>query len=120
MIAQTEIGRMQNLGSASRIGQFAERLGKTAEGKPRMLKKWVHNLIGRPRLGHVRLDGAAIPAEELFEDPVTGDRLRYPHDPGAPASATINCHCGVVPQPVVDRELFDRLGSRARSLLAAA
>lgn len=59
-------------------------------------KVWVHGFVGKDdRRGHIAMDGTAILKNEVFVDPMTGDRLNHPHDWNAPAGAVINCKCSL-------------------------
>lgn len=47
-----------------------------------------------PRLQHIAMAGQTVAFGEAFVAP-DGTRLRYPHDPAAPARHTIGCQCRV-------------------------
>ncbi|MFC0275595.1 hypothetical protein ACFFH2_02615 [Enterococcus devriesei] len=58
--------------------------------------KWRHaDGVKEPRPTHVATDGTIIAKGELFY--INGVFLRYPRDPQAPISETINCHCFLDP-----------------------
>lgn len=58
--------------------------------------KWRHaDGVEEPRPTHVQADGTIISKGELFF--INGVFLRYPRDPNAPISETINCHCFLDP-----------------------
>lgn len=58
-----------------------------------VVKVWSSSGDERVRNGHRLMNGATVGINELFTDPVTGDRLRYPADSNASAATTINCRC---------------------------
>lgn len=95
-IAQTEKTRAVN---GSRVGRALEEYLEAYEKAKAQHRKrpelpvfqWVHtNLAKEPRHSHIALSGETRPAGEDF---LPG--LKYPGDPDAPASETINCHCYV-------------------------
>jgi len=89
-IFRTENSRMHNLASELQMQGAWEVF-------PGAKKQWMHGILSglgqEPREGHVALDGEEVPVEESFQNPVTGAWLRYPHDPLAPPSETVNCGC---------------------------
>lgn len=93
-IAQTEKTRAVNgsrVGQA--IGEYLEEYEKARSQhrkRPELpLFQWVHtNAAREPRHSHIRISGDIRPVGEEFLP-----NLRYPGDPDAPASETINCHC---------------------------
>lgn len=119
-IAATEIPTAQSIASAVRLDQMATRLGKDS-----VQKRWAHHPVARvPRRGHLLLHGKSIPVDELFENPDTGARLRFPHDPAVipdalSAGENIQCSCSVAPHIVASSEL-DKRFERSRALALAA
>lgn len=57
-------------------------------------KKWIHNkaLSENPRPHHMAIDGQTVEWSDRFTLG-NGFKIRYPHDPEAPAEEVINCHC---------------------------
>lgn len=95
-IAQTEKTRAVN---GSRVAQLineylpeyekARRQHRKRPEPPRV--QWIHtNAAKEPRRSHIHLSGTV---KALGEEFLPG--LKYPGDPDAPASETINCHCYV-------------------------
>lgn len=95
-IAQTEKTRAVNGSRVSQaIGEYLDAYEKASaqhRKRPELpLFQWVHtNAAREPRHGHIAISGDIRPVGEEFLP-----RLRYPGDPDAPASETINCHCYV-------------------------
>jgi hypothetical protein len=89
-IYRTESSRMFSQASYLQMSTAEEIL-------PGSEKQWMHGILWgagqEPREGHVALDGEVVPFDESFQNPVTGEWLRYPLDPLAPASECINCGC---------------------------
>jgi HK97 family phage portal protein len=54
-------------------------------------KRWLSRRDGKVRTAHQRLHGTAVPLAESFT--VGGAKLRFPGDPSAPPSLTMNCRC---------------------------
>lgn len=89
--------------------QYAKRLHGQNQGKMRIMKRWNHHpsLSKRPRANHRMIDGQERPIDAPFKVPVlerSRDRgvglggyiyMMHPHDPTAPASEVISCHCDV-------------------------
>lgn len=95
-IAQTEKTRAVN---GSRVGKaIGEYLEAYEHARQRHQKRpelprfqWVHtNAAREPRHSHIALSGTV---REVGSEFLPG--LKYPGDPDAPASETINCHCYV-------------------------
>lgn len=95
-IAQTERTRALNGARVSAaIRQYLTEYDKAVQGHRKRpdipVFQWVNPLRARePRHMHVAISGSKRPVGEEF---LPG--LRYPGDPDAPASQTINCHCYV-------------------------
>lgn len=94
--AQTERTRALNGTRVSdAIQQYLTDYDKAAKGhrkRPALPQfQWVNPLRAKePRHDHVAISGKRLPVGEEF---LPG--LRYPGDPKAPASQTVNCHCYV-------------------------
>lgn len=90
-IAQTERTRALNgRRYADALRQYKNKLESGVITNPPVLQ-WVNPLRAKePRHMHVAISGSKRPVGEEF---LPG--LRYPGDPGAPASQTVNCHCYV-------------------------
>ena len=90
-IAQTERTRALNgRRYADALRQYKNKLESGIITNPPVFQ-WVNPLRARePRHMHVAISGSKRPVGEEF---LPG--LRYPGDPGAPASQTVNCHCYV-------------------------
>lgn len=95
-IAQTERTRALNGSRVSdAVRQYLADYDKAVKGhrkRPDLpVFQWVNPLRARePRHMHVAISGSKRPVGEEF---LPG--LRYPGDPNAPASQTVNCHCYV-------------------------
>lgn len=62
---------------------------------PRFVTKiWRHSFAEHPRFQHQAMSGKSVGYFEPFVM-ADGTRLRYPHDPDAPASHTVFCRCRV-------------------------
>lgn len=94
--AQTERTRALNGSRVSAaIRDYLEKYDKAVKGhrkRPeRPVFQWINPLTAKePRHMHVAISGKKCPVGEEF---LPG--LKYPGDPSAPASQTINCHCYV-------------------------
>jgi hypothetical protein len=55
-------------------------------------KKWRHFANEHPRVQHEEMAGKSVSLNERFVLP-DGTQMLYPHDPSAPASQTLGCHC---------------------------
>lgn len=91
-IYRTEVLRVQSLSMQASISRMNE-ITPTR-------KKWVWSGADRPE--HARIDQQTVAANRKFRVPLrTGGSvlMRFPRDPAAPPSATINCGCFVVPVP---------------------
>lgn len=99
-VVRTEVGRIYSLAQETRIQQFENAGIKTK-------KVWNHSAgSANPRPGHQDLDGVKIDSDDVFVNPVTNEELRFPRDPGAPASETINCACYLTIETEKFGELF--------------
>lgn len=93
-IAQTERTRAANGARyAQAIEEYLKAYDKAVKGhrkRPALpVFQWVNPRAAKvPRPHHVAISGDRRPVGEEF---LPG--LRYPGDPGGPASETINCHC---------------------------
>lgn len=93
-IAQTERTRALNgqrmADALKQYMQEYEKARKNHKKRPEVPRfQWVNPLYAKqPRHQHVAISGTVREAGEEF---LPG--LRYPGDPNAPASQTINCHC---------------------------
>lgn len=89
-ISLTEANKALNAGRAEAISQMIEG-GKIPASA--VTKIWDATPGPRTRDSHRALDGAKAKWGEKFESPVTGARLEWPHEEGAPAEEVINCRC---------------------------
>lgn len=87
-IVRTEVGRAQSQATQQQL-EIA-----TGQGA-RVQKQWLHSGNRNPRSDHLAASGQVRAVREPFV--IGGARLLYPRDPSAPASATVNCRCVVVP-----------------------
>ena len=94
--AQTEKTRALNgTRIAEAIWQYQKDYDKAVKGhrkRPELPKfQWINPRTAKePRHEHVAISGNVRPVGEYFLP-----SLRYPGDPQAPASQTVNCHCYV-------------------------
>lgn len=91
IIVKTESGRVFSEAAERRRQQAAE----TVDG---LVKIWDHaGHPVHPRLSHLVVHGQQVPVEEPFRlRDKNNYQLRYPHDPDADISETINCGCDAV------------------------
>jgi len=92
-IARTEAMESFHAGQDEALQQAIE------EGYARpedIVKVWSASGDSRVRDGHRAMDGQTVGVNELFTDPVTGDRLRYPADSQASAASRVNCRCAMI------------------------
>jgi hypothetical protein len=90
-IARTEVVTASNFG----VETGAEEI----PGNKR--KIWISSFTKTSRgadsgdeVDHMAMDGQRVQPNESFEEPMTGEKLRYPGDPRASAKNTVNCRCG--------------------------
>ena len=88
-IVRTELGRAFAGATQARMVQ-AQRLAV-----PGLQKQWRRSGKLYSRALHDAADGQVKDVDKPFV--IGGDRLRYPRDPRAPASQTINCGCDSLP-----------------------
>lgn len=89
-IVRTELGRAWAVASHERAKQAEE------EGVP-MDKVWRRSGKIHSRLNHDLADGQRVAMHEHFT--VGTIKMRFPHDPKAPAKETINCGCIALYRP---------------------
>ncbi|WP_299378496.1 hypothetical protein [uncultured Kiloniella sp.] len=87
-IVNTELGRVYATATQERLKQGAEFL-------PGLGKEWRRSGKVNERPTHIVADGLIVPVEKKFK--IGGYELDYPRDPAAPAEATVNCGCDVLP-----------------------
>ena len=92
-IARTEALESFHAGSDEALNQAIEEGYARAED---IVKEWSSSGDARVRDGHRAMDGQVVGVNELFVDPVTGDRLRYPADSRASAASRVNCRCAMI------------------------
>lgn len=92
-IARTEALESFHAGSDEALNQAVEEGYANAED---IVKEWSSSGDSRVRDGHRSMDGQTVGLNELFVDPVTGDRLRYPADSRASAASRVNCRCAMI------------------------
>lgn len=57
-----------------------------------IVKTWKHTPRERARLQHIAMNGQSVQFDQPFVAP-DGTQLKYPRDPDAPVSHTLNCFC---------------------------
>lgn len=87
------IARTETTGAYNAATVEAARIEQDATGQV-MHKVWVATTDARTRDSHFAADGQRVGLDEPFS--VGGHRLRYPGDPQAPASESVNCRCTVL------------------------
>lgn len=91
-IARTEAGRALSLGRDEAMQQNID----SGAINPQMVdQKWATIVDGRERLSHETMNGQVQPWGQPFISG-SGNRLRFPHDPLAPADEVIGCRCSKV------------------------
>lgn len=89
-IARTETLRAANAGAvASAQAQLDAMPDMT------VIKRWVATHDDRTRPDHRELDGKAVLGMDTPFALADGTTIRWPHDPQAPASQTVNCRCSI-------------------------
>lgn len=88
-IARTEAGRALSLG---RDEAMQQNIDSGAINPELVDQKWSTIMDGRERPSHEAMDAQIQPWGQPFISGA-GYRLRYPHDPLAPASEVIGCRC---------------------------
>ena len=63
---------------------------RAARGRP-IQKRWLSRRDAKVRTAHRQLNGKSVPLGEAFS--IQGAELRFPGDPLAPPSLTMNCRC---------------------------
>lgn len=91
-IARTEAGRALSLGRDEAMQQAIESGAINAQ---LVEQRWNTIMDGRERDSHAAMNGQIRPWGQPFVSGA-GVRLRYPHDPNAPASEVVNCRCNKV------------------------
>lgn len=91
-IARTESLRAVHQGNELMYAQAVE---SGALDPTRLVREWLTSRDSRVRDSHDGMNGQKQPFGQPFISDA-GNRLRYPGDPGAPASETIQCRCAVV------------------------
>lgn len=92
-IYRTEVLRIQSLVTEQSVQAYNELGIKTR-------KRWKWS--GADRVEHKQIDGQTVGNKRRFTVPLrrgTSVQMRFPRDPSAPPSATINCGCYVIPIP---------------------
>lgn len=90
-IGRTEAGQAVHVGQEEAFQQAIDAGKITAAA---VTKTWSAIGDSRTRETHEILDGQKVKLEDVFISP-SGARLRFPHDPTAPAAEVINCRCSV-------------------------
>lgn len=90
-IATTEGGRATSEAREESLQQMVEQTGLD---QTRVERIWNTTQDARRRDWHAAMQGQKRAMGELFVDGL-GNRLRYPHDPAAPANTVIKCRCGL-------------------------
>lgn len=88
-IARTEAGRALSLG---RDEAMQQNIDSGAINAQLVDQKWATIIDGRERLSHETMNGQVVPWGQPFVSGA-GNRLRFPHDPQAPADEVIGCRC---------------------------
>lgn len=91
-IVRTEIGRATNAGVMAAGSTFEYEQSKEWISADDMR---VRGNYPKDHASHVLLNGTIIDEDELFVDPINGDRMICPHDPQASAASTVRCRCVV-------------------------
>lgn len=91
-IARTEAGRALSLGRDEAMQQNIDSGTISAE---LVDQKWGTIIDGRERFSHETMNGQVVPWGQPFISGA-GNRLRFPHDPQAPADEIIGCRCSKI------------------------
>lgn len=94
VIGRTEALRAVHQGNEAMLAQAVE---ERAVESDTLVRRWNTALDGRVRDSHASMHRQERPYGETFVSGA-GNRLRYPGDPQAPASETIQCRCVVSTQ----------------------
>ena len=65
-----------------------------------VVNEWSTRMVNS-RDTHIALNGK----KALQGEPFPGSLLKYPGDPAAPASETINCHCVLIPDVLEEGQM---------------
>lgn len=89
------IGRTETLRAINESGEEAMRqvIDDGLVPKDAITRIWRHSFSANERPGHLQMNGDERGMDEFFTNPVTKAILRFPQDPLAPPSETINCRC---------------------------
>lgn len=101
VIARTEAGRVVAEARNEALRQALEQAGFEQDDVERT---WSAALDKRTRDTHGAMNGQTVLGQAAFQSP-GGSKLRYPHDPNAPASEVINCRCTVVNRILTAEEI---------------
>jgi len=85
-VIRTEVGRLHSAAADRRLLDVAEEVAG-------LKKQWLWS--GKSRMTHSAVNGQVRDVDGQFD--VAGEKLRYPRDPAAGPSNTINCGCESVP-----------------------
>lgn len=91
-IARTEAGRALSLG---RDEAMQQQIDSGAVSADLVDQKWATIIDGRERLSHETMNDQVVPWGQPFISGA-GNRLRYPHDPQAPADEICGCRCSKI------------------------
>ncbi len=87
------IARTETTGAYNAATLEAARIEQDETGTE-MHKVWVATTDARTRDSHFAADGQRVGLDEPFL--IGGERLRYPGDPQAPPSESVNCRCTIL------------------------
>lgn len=101
------IARTEGVGGANN-GQAAT-AAALVHGQPGMTveKTWIATDDERTRHDHRELNGVTVLGLETPFKCDSGDEIRWPHDPSAPARQVVHCRCGWVTRLVPDTDAPD-------------
>lgn len=89
----TNVARTEGVGAANNGQLAAARAYLDAHPDYTAIKTWISTVDERTRHDHAELNGQEV---EGLDEPFvcdSGDEIRWPHDPAAPARQVINCRC---------------------------